>query len=782
MIIGFLKGAFEMKQVTTSDNHSTDFDPQKIIDSILKETSLDQFAATRITRSIEKKAEMLPGLTGALIRGMVLDYMLRNDMQEAYNDYKRVGLPMAEIKKIWAVRGDSVHENANIDAKNPEGIHKHIADALSKEAVLTLLPKRIRQLHVGGDLHIHDLEYFFTRQFCFDSDLRYFFRYGLLPDGTGESMPVAGPAKNAEVAILHAAKALGCMQCMCAGGQGFQNFLTFLSPYLEGKSYDEIKQLMQMFIYEMSQMMVARGAQAVFSSVQLTPGVPKIWRDKPIVWKGQVGPRTYGEFEREVRLAFSAFMDVLLEGDAWGKPFSFPKPEVVVSRDFQGDEQLRWFDREIAENNLDDYLENHLMTDIPHEDRLIHIANFLDLWETIPSYKELYHKCFKVIAKHGCVYLENQLNSKPDTISCVQCCAYKFEKSIDDKGFQEQLEFKDGKHFSLGSMQVVSLNLPRAAYQGKDLEGTIRELKYLIDTSIEIFKIKKQAIDRQPLPFARQGDPVFADLDELSYVIGVVGLNECVQHLTGSQMHEASCPNNSVMENLRESYPAWRVAIRIMVELEMYVKERSAASGFTIALARTPAETTAQRFAVADLLDARYQDAAMHTVKGNLGEALLQIGHTRDLPIEYSNGTHVAVNAPISLKEKIKLEQAFFPIVGGGNIFHIFLNEVSPFFDYPDMPENPSFDLYVDDLHKYIFNIMKTSQIGYIKVSKDTTICKKCHCVRSGLLDSCRDCGSDQVTHMALVTGYCGDVAKFNAAKRFEVEDRHKYSLNEVVG
>jgi anaerobic ribonucleoside-triphosphate reductase len=146
---------------------------------------------------------------------------------------------MAEVKKIWSVQGDSVHENANIDASNPEGIHKHVADALSKEAALTLLPSHLSDLHNSGAFHIHDLEYFFTRQFCFDSDLRFIFRYGLLPDGTGANMPVAAPAKNAEVAVLHAAKALGCMQCMCAGGQGFQNFLTFLAPYFEGLEYGD---------------------------------------------------------------------------------------------------------------------------------------------------------------------------------------------------------------------------------------------------------------------------------------------------------------------------------------------------------------------------------------------------------------------------------------------------------------------------------------------------------------------------------------------------------------
>ena len=129
-----------------------------------------------------------------------------------------------------------------------------------------------------------------------------------MPDGNGTKASVAGPANRAEVAVLHAVKALGSAQTNFAGGQGYYNFLTFLAPYFTGMEYIEMKQLMQMFVYEMTQMMVARGGQLVFSSVQLSPGVPKLWKDKPCVYKGKVwngtdAPlQTYGSCEREVRL------------------------------------------------------------------------------------------------------------------------------------------------------------------------------------------------------------------------------------------------------------------------------------------------------------------------------------------------------------------------------------------------------------------------------------------------------------------------------------------------
>jgi len=65
-----------------------------------------------------------------------------------------------------------------------------------------------------------------------------------------------------------------------------------MAPYFEGMSYDEIEQLTQMFVYEMTQMMVARGGQLVFSSVQLSPGVPSLWKDNLLFTKARYGMAT----------------------------------------------------------------------------------------------------------------------------------------------------------------------------------------------------------------------------------------------------------------------------------------------------------------------------------------------------------------------------------------------------------------------------------------------------------------------------------------------------------
>jgi len=576
---------------------------------------------------------------------------------------------------------------------------------------------------------------------CQDWDLRYFFYYGLMPDGLGTKASVAGPAKKPEVAILHAVKALGSAQTNFAGGQGFYNFLTFIAPYFEAKSYSEILQLMQMFVYEMTQMMVARGGQLVFSSVQLTPGVPKLWRDKPAVYSGRVwngsspdAPlKTYGSFEREVRLAFKALMEVMLAGDYWGKPFNFPKPEISIEPDFMKEDEA---------------------FNATHPD--------------LPTYQDLYLMTFKLAAEYGTPYFDNQLpayRGAGEGISCYQCCAYQFAATFDsDSQFEDKLYFKEGKHFSMGSWQVVSLNCPRAAYLARgDDELLFEYLRELMDTSVEIFKVKRewmnQIIKNHRMPFATQQprDPITGEkgsiavgLEGLVYTIGVVGVNEMVQFHTGKQMHE--------------SREAWKLAVRAMTEMEIYSKKLSQQHGMTIALARTPAETTAQRFAVSDLIHEEYRECAEGVVKGDLEAVRKNLQKTRDLPVYYTNGTHLPPGADVSIFERAKHEHVFFPIVDGGNIFHIFLGEAAP---------DPQ------GLMDFGLRLARETQIGYFTFTKDMTVCLGCSQVSGGLDDRCPSCGSTDVDHISRITGYLQAVSGWNSAKRQELLDRKRY--NEFV-
>ena len=342
-------------------------------------------------------------------------------------------------------------------------------------------------------------------------------------------------------------------------------------------------------------------------------------------------------------------------------------------------------------------------------------------------------------------------------------CAYQFSATPeDDAEFEDKMYFREGAHFSMGSWMVMSLNCPRVAYEAEhNDEKLFKGLRTLMDNAIEIFKVKRKWMDnliiKGRIPFASQRprDPntgeigsMAVDFDSLVYTIGVIGINEMVQYHTGKQIHE--------------SKEAYKLAIRAMFEMKLYAQELSKENGITIALARTPAETTAQRFAVSDLLHEEYKSKAATVIKGDLEAALQQIGKTKDLPVYYTNGTHVAVNANITLPERISYEHTFFPVVDGGNILHIWLGEGS------SRPEG---------LMDFAMQLAKNTQVGYFAFTRDMTVCTNGGYVSNGLHGKCPKCGSDKVQHLSRITGYLQAVEGWNAGKRQELKDRKRVEI-----
>lgn len=249
-------------KVRTSLSTFEDFDVNKISKSLVEETGIDEKAAKKIAKRVEKQMRKLniEFVTAPLIREMVCVELLKNGLERERKLYTRLGMPVYDVTFLIE---HGTKENANLQF-NPETIHKLMADQISKEySLIKVLPLELADAHMRGEIHIHDLDYFALRPFCFSHDIRFFLKHGLKVDGVGNHTAVAGPAKNSEVAILHAAKVLASAQVNCAGGQGFSYFNTFLAPYVKGLPYDKVKQLAQMFIYEMSMMYVARGGQSV---------------------------------------------------------------------------------------------------------------------------------------------------------------------------------------------------------------------------------------------------------------------------------------------------------------------------------------------------------------------------------------------------------------------------------------------------------------------------------------------------------------------------------------
>jgi len=715
--------------VLTSDGRIAKFDQNYIIKQIKRDAKAAniQISDEEINNLLSKiKTQLrkldIDQLTGSIIRGVVNDILIKNNYTNIFRMSQTVGMPSSDYLEI--VSGNSIKDNANTDMLIPEAQHFQIASILAKQAALNILPSELSQLHINGDIHIHDLDRFGECSFCRTWDLRYFFYYGLYVDGTGKTIPAAGPAKNATVAILHAAKALGAGGAHFAGGQELNYFNVFIAPYLYNLSYDEIYQLMQMFVYEMSQMMI-RG-QPVFSSIQIMPGCPNIWKDRPAVYKGKISDETYGKFEREIRLSFKALCELYKNGDIFGRPFSFPKLDIVV-------------------------LPEHITEDFTTE------------WLS----------AFELAAKNGTPYFENQLHSNPNEVVCYNCCAFKLGMSADSKEMDKILNFENGAHFdTLGSHQVVSINLPRLAYNSikfatTDLTWSSPENLYsvltknLIDDIIKIFKIKYNIIKNRSLPFARQtpidpnnpdkrAPPLYID-EDTPMCIAFVGLNEAVQILTGKEIHE--------------SEDSWLLGLNILTDIKTYLIDvQKEDFEFPLAFARAPAETTAGRFARLDVfdLDEQIRELARKVVKGDLQKAL-ENPNDSDQPIYYTNGGMVSDDAIINIFEKIKLEDPVFAIVDGGNMSHFWLGEGET---------NPS------GLMDFAMKLFKNSNIDYCAFTKDFSICNNCKKSHPGLIEKCSKCGSDKLTQYTRVTGYLQAIDNFGESKKEEVKHRKHHIIN----
>jgi ribonucleoside-triphosphate reductase len=245
------------------------------------------------------------------------------------------------------------------------------------------------------------------------------------------------------------------------------------------------------------------------------------------------------------------------------------------------------------------------------------------------------------------------------------------------------------------------------------------------------------------------------DFDGLVYTIGLVGLDDMIAAITGSRMHE--------------SHASLRAGLQFVAELQAYAVRLSELTGFEIALARTPAETTAQRFATLDLFndDPDIRMGAMQYAQGDTLKAIeLKAQGITDLPIYYTNGTHVPPAAPVDLARRIDQEQKFFPVLDGGNIMHIWLGEAWS---------------NSEGIYDFIMNLARNTQCGYFAFTKDFTVCTTCGHMTPGLADRCGRCGSASVDHMSRITGYLSAVSGWNAGKRQELEDRLRVSGLPVI-
>ncbi|MFW5975181.1 MAG: anaerobic ribonucleoside-triphosphate reductase, partial [Desulfosalsimonas sp.] len=225
----------------------------------------------------------------------------------------------------WKIR-----ENSNMSF-SLQGLNNYISSDVTAEYWLNrIYPPEVRRAHKSGDLHIHDLS--LLSVYCVGWDLQDLLRVGFkgVP-GKVES----APPKHLRSALGQVVNFFYTLQGEAAGAQAVSNFDTLLAPFIrrDQLSYREVKQALQEFVFNIN-IPTRVGFQTPFTNITLDLNVPSNLKDSPVVVGGEYQEETYGDFQEEMDTLNQAFAEVMMEGDAKGRVFTFPIPTYNITPDF----------------------------------------------------------------------------------------------------------------------------------------------------------------------------------------------------------------------------------------------------------------------------------------------------------------------------------------------------------------------------------------------------------------------------------------------------------------
>jgi len=540
--------------VRTSSETLSDWNRQRIVDALMRETTIDRDTAERISREVEEQivASKISLVTAPLVRELVDAKLIEHGLEEARKMHTRLGVPLYDVDQLILHPN---RENANVP-HGPEATNLTLAERIKKEyALLNVFSQEIGDAHMRGDLHLHDLG-FIDRPYCSGQSLEYIKKFGLnLPN----SLSMAKPAKHPEVLLAHMVKFAAALQSNFAGAIGWDAINLFFAPYLEGLSDREVHQLAQMLIYEFSQQAVARGGQAIFTDINLYWEVPKHFENVMAIGPGgEFTGKTYAEYAREAQRFVWALFDVYREGDAVGRPFFFPKPLVHITEKF--------------------------FQTPGHMDFLQHICD--------------------VAGEKGNTYF---VFDRGNTAKVSECCRLSFKL--------EQSDLEDAQYpwrMRYCALQNVTLNLPRIAYQcaGDDTKLFAKILE-VFNKAVRAHLEKKNFLERllalgdngplALLTMNKDGMP-YLRMHRVTNLIGMVGLNEMIQVHSGKQIHESD--------------EALRFGLKVIAYMKLLADKMSQKYNMRFVLEQTPAESTAYRFAKLDLRD--FSPRSGYIVKGDI--------------------------------------------------------------------------------------------------------------------------------------------------------------------
>ena len=539
----------------------------------------------------------------------------------------------------------------------------------------------IAEAHRNADIHIHDLS--MLTGYCAGWSLKQLITEGL---GGISGKITSAPASHLSVLCNQMVNFLGIMQNEWAGAQAFSSFDTYLAPFVkvDNLSYNDVKKCIEAFVYGVNT--PSRwGTQAPFTNVTLDWTVPNDLAELPAIVGGEEQDFKYKDCKKEMDMINKAFLEVMIEGDANGRGFQYPIPTYSITRDFD------WSD---TENN-----------------RLL----------------------FEMTAKYGTPYFSNYINSdmEPSDVRSM-CCRLRLDL--------RELRKKSGGFFgsgeSTGSVGVVTINMPRIAYQAKNEKDFYERLDRLMDISARSLKIKRGVIsrllDEGLYPYTKR---YLGTFNNHFSTIGLIGMNEVglnANWLRKDLTHEETQKfTQDVLNHMRE---------RLSDYQEQY--------GDLYNLEATPAESTTYRLAKHDR--AQFPD-------------IITAGFEGDTPF-YTNSSHLPVEFTSDIFDALDIQDNLQTLYTSGTVFHAFLGE-----KMADWKSAASL----------IRTIAENYRIPYYTLSPTYSICKE-HGYLSGETATCPHCGAPTEVY-SRITGYYRPVQNWNEGKSQEYKNRKLYDIEHSI-
>ena len=539
----------------------------------------------------------------------------------------------------------------------------------------------IAQAHRNADIHIHDLS--MLTGYCAGWSLKQLIKEGL---GGVPGKITSAPASHLSTLCNQMTNFLGIMQNEWAGAQAFSSFDTYLAPFVkkDNLTYKEVKQCIQSFIYGVNT--PSRwGTQAPFTNITLDWTVPNDLAELNAIVGGVEQDYKYKDCVEEMRMINKAFIEIMIEGDANGRGFQYPIPTYSITRDFDWSE---------TENN-----------------KLL----------------------FEMTSKYGTPYFSNYINSdmEPSDVRSM-CCRLRLDL--------RELRKKSGGFFgsgeSTGSVGVVTINMPKIAYQSENEAEFFERLTKLMDLSARSLKIKRNVItkllDAGLYPYTKR---YLGTYNNHFSTIGLVGMNECCLN---AKWIKKDLTNKEAQEFTKKTLNFMREKLSDYQELY----------GDLYNLEATPAESTSFRLAKHD--KKRFPDIITASKEGNTPY--------------YTNSSHLPVSFTDDVFEALDIQDELQTLYTSGTVFHTFLGQ-----------KMPSWKACANFVRK----IAENYKLPYYTISPTYSVCRT-HGYIPGEVYTCPECGEKTEVY-SRITGYYRPVQNWNDGKSEEFKNRKTYDPQNSV-